>query len=146
MKPRKFDRNTFVVITLIATVWVQISETLRYLLLVVPIMKSNAAPIPETTTVILVIWFCWGLLLTALTVFLFWMFAQIFGHTTGTIFCSATVSWGFFFVLYWVGTANMGLADWSILWVVLPLSWFELFIATYIASKLYQKPILHQTL
>lgn len=146
MKLQQFDSRSFIVIILITTVWVQISETLRYLLLVVPLMQSNAAQIPETTTVILVIWFCWGLLLTALTVFQFWMFAQIFGNTTKTIFRSATVSWLFFFVLYWVGVANMGLADWSILWVVLPLSWLELFIATYIASKLYRKPISYPAL
>jgi len=33
----------------------------------------------------------------------------------------------------------MGLSEWNLLWITLPLSWLEIFIATFIASKLYRR-------
>jgi hypothetical protein len=47
------------------------------------------------------------------------------------------MSWTFFFVLYWVASANMYLANWSNLIVVLPLALLETLVASYITSKLY---------
>lgn len=135
----KFQLKRFIIVTLVSSIWVQISETFRYLVFVVPSMKVNTSEIPETTYTVLFIWILWGTLLTALTVFLFWMYANIFGNTIRTVLKSATISWAFFFVLFWVGISNMGLSKWSLLWITLPLSWLEIFITTYIASKMYQK-------
>lgn len=135
----KFQPGHFIIVTLISSIWIQISETFRYLVLVVPNMKANASEIPETTFTVLSIWMLWGTLLTALSIFLFWMYANIFGNTIRTVLKSATISWTFFFVLFWIGISNMGLSKWSLLWITLPLSWLEIFIATYIASKLYRK-------
>lgn len=134
-----FNFKRFLIITLITSIWVQISETFRYLILVVPKMQWDGSEIPETTLPVLAIWILWGTLLTALTVLLFWMYARIFGNGLRTILISATISWAFFFVLFWIGVSNMGLSDWNLLWITLPLSWFELFIATLITSKLYAK-------
>ncbi len=141
MQQYDFDLKRFAIITLITSIWVQISETFRYLVMVVPKMQSNGSEIPETTLPVLMIWIIWGTLLTALTVFLFWMYAKIFGNNLRAICISSTISWAFFFVLFWVGVSNMGLSDWNLLWLTLPLSWLELFVATLIASRLFAKQV-----
>lgn len=139
MRSAKFEIKRFIGIGLLVNIWVQCSETLRYLIFVVPKMEARVGEIPEATGLVLGIWIVWGTLLSALTVFLFWMYANVFGNSMQTILKSATLSWAFVFVLFWVGISNMGLSDWKLLWITLPLSWFEIFIATYIASKLYRK-------
>ena len=86
---------------------------------------------------ILAVWGFWDALITALYVFLFWLCAQVFGNTRKAIVISGVMFWSFVFVLYWVATANMFLAEWSTLFVVLPLALLETLVASYIASKLY---------
>lgn len=135
----KFETKHFIITTLIVNIWVQISETIRYLVFVVPRMEVDGGEIMEATGFVLVIWMIWGTLLSSLTVFLYWMYANIFGNSLQTILKSATISWAFVFVLFWMGISNMGLSEWNLLWITLPLSWLEVFIATYIASKLYRK-------
>jgi len=137
----RFPIKHFVVATFLINIWVQISETVRYLVFVVPQMEASAGEIPEATGKVLFIWIIWGTILTTLTVFLFWMYASIFGNSIGNILKSATISWAFVFVLFWIGISNMGLSEWKLLWVTLPLSWFEIFIATYMASKLFEKKL-----
>lgn len=135
----QFNVKHFISTTLLVNICVQVSETIRYLVFVVPRMEANVVEIPEAKGMVLVIWIIWGTLLSGLTVFLHWMYASIFGNSIQAILKSATISWAFVFVLFWVGISNMGLSDWKLLWITLPLSWLEIFIATYIASVLYQK-------
>jgi len=139
MSSTKFQVKQFIIVTLLVNIWVQISETIRYLVFVVPQMEESAGEIPEVTGIVLGIWIVWGTILTSLTVFLFWMYANMYGNFIRTVLKSATISWAFVFVLFWIGISNMGLSEWNILWITLPLSWVEIFIATFIASKLYQK-------
>jgi len=76
-------------------------------------------------------------LITALYVFLFWLCDQVFGNNGKSIIISGVMSWAFFFVLYWVASANMFLASWSNLLIVLPLALLGIVVAFYIASRLY---------
>lgn len=146
MTPKKFVVKRFVIIIMITSIWVQFSETFRYLMFVIPKMEETGIQMPKETYVVYIIWMLWGTLLSALTVFLFWMYATIFGNTLRTILIAATLSWAFVFVLFWVGAGNMNLLDWSFLSITLPLSWFELLVASYIASKLYAKDLKIQTI
>ena len=86
---------------------------------------------------VLLIWGFFDTLLTALYVFAFWLCAKVFGNNKKAVLLSGFLSWSFFFVLYWVGSANMYLANWSNLLVVLPLALLETLVASFIASKLY---------
>ncbi len=139
---KKFIVKDFVVITLLTSIWVNISELIRYLAYVRPEMQNYLSAIPGIGTMNLKIGLIWGLfdtLLTALFVFTFWLCTQAFGNTRKTILISGLMSWCFFFVLFWVGSANMFLSSWGALLVVLPLALLETLIASYIASKLYLK-------
>ncbi len=137
-----FSPQQFLIITLLTSLWVQTSEVFRYLVIVRPEMQEHLSTVPDVanmTIPIFLIWGLWGTLLTGLMVFLFWLCAQAFGNTRKTIVVSGTISWCFFFVLFWIGMANMNLSAWGFAIVVLPLALIETLIASFIASRLYSR-------
>lgn len=140
---KKFVVKDFIVITLITSLWVNVSELVRYFGYVRPQMQEYFPFIPEMGKIwdvqILAVWTFWDVLITVLYVFLFWLCAQVYGNNRKAIIISGVMSWAFVFVLYWLATANMFLAEWSTLLVVLPLALVETIVASYIASKLYAK-------
>lgn len=146
MSATKLDTKQFIIATVLVNIWVQLSETIRYLIFVVPKLDASAHTVPEATGWVLLIWIVWGTLLSGLVVFLFWMCVTVFGNSMQTILKSTTISWAFVFVLFWVGVSNMGFSKWELLLTTLPLSWIEIFIATYIASKLYQRHLKTETI
>jgi hypothetical protein len=140
----RFVLKDFIIITLIVSLWVNISEVFRYFVIVRPEMHINLSVIPNVADMnltIFLIWGFWDTLLTALFVFLFWLCANSFGNNYKTIIMSGLVSWCFFFVLFWVGMANMNLSNWMFLFIVLPLALIETIVASFIASKLYCEKI-----
>ncbi|GAA0728640.1 hypothetical protein GCM10009430_37910 [Aquimarina litoralis] len=142
MNKQDFDLKAFVFVVVLTSIWIHISEVFRYFVLVTPRVKSywnNSESIADMNWMIFGIWGLWDTILTAMIVFTFWLYSQRFGNTNRSVISSALVSWVFFFVLFWVGAANMGYSDWSILLITLPLSFVELLIANFIASKLYKK-------
>lgn len=138
---KKFVLKDFILIALITSLWVNASELVRYFGYVRPKMQEYFSNIPQMGTIwevqILAVWGFWDTLITALYVFLFWLCAQVFGNNVKSILISGVMSWLFFFVLYWVASANMFLASWSNLLVVLPMALVETVVASYIASRLY---------
>ena len=136
-----FNWKKFIIVTLVTSIWVNISEVFRYFIFVMPEMKTTLETVkgvaPMNFTVFS-IWGAWDTLLTALAVFTFWIYAQKYGNNLKSVFISGTLSWSFLFVLFWVAMVNMGLANWSILGITLPLSWFEMVVASYIASYMYK--------
>ncbi len=139
----RFIAKDFAIITLLTGIWVNISELFRYFGYVRPEMQEFFTSIPQMGTIwdlqIILVWGFFDILLTALFVFTFWLCARAFGNNRKSILISGIMSWCFFFVLFWVGSANMFLADWSTLLVVLPLALVETVVASYIASKLYTR-------
>jgi len=140
---KKLIAKDFIIITLITSIWVNVYQLVRFFVFVRGELQSflpmvpNVAPMDNLGT--LIIWGAWDTLLTALYVFLFWLCAQVFGNNRKSILLSGVVSWCFFFVLYWTGTANMNLIGWQPLLIILPLTFFEPLVASMIASKLYSK-------
>lgn len=140
MHNKEFSVKRFSIIVLITSVWVHLSEVFRYFVLVMPRVKAywgHTAGIAEMNWTIFGIWGMWDTMLTAMTVYLFWLNSKLFGNNFRSVAVSAILSWMFFFVLYWVGVANMGYSDWAILSITLPLSLLELLVANFIASRLY---------
>lgn len=137
---KEFLIKNFIVITIITSLWVNASEVFRYFVLVRPEMHEYLSVVPNVADmnwVIFAIWGLWDTLLTALYVFLFWLCAQTFGNNLKSVVISGFMSWCFFFVLFWVGMANMNLSSWRYLFIVLPLALIETLVAVFIASKLY---------
>ncbi len=137
---KEFVVKDFIVITIISSLWVNVSEVFRYFVLVRPEMHEYLSVVPNVADMnwgIFAVWGLWDTLLTALYVFLFWLCAQAFGNNLRTVLISGFISWCFFFLLFWVGMANMNLSSWGYLLIVLPLALLETIVAAFIISILY---------
>ena len=139
-----FVAKDFIAITFLTSIWVNASEVFRYFVLVRPKMHEYLSTVPNVANMnfaIFAIWGLWDTLLTALYVFLFWLCANVFGNNVKSILISGVMSWCFFFLLFWVGMANMNLSSWGYLLIVLPLALIETLIAAYIISRLYSQRV-----
>lgn len=142
MNTKIFNFKHFVIITLLTSIWINISEVFRYFVLVMPRVKSffdDKEGIADMDLEIFAIWGFWDTLLTGVLVFVFWLYSRVFGSSNRAVLISGTIVWSAVFVIFWVAIANMGLLEWEILWIALPLSWLEMIVGTWIASKLYKK-------
>jgi hypothetical protein len=138
----KFNFKQFLIVAMIASLWVQSSEVFRYFILVMPELKQFLSALPGAIPMNLPVFTSWGIwdtLLTFCNVFIFWLYAQKFGNNWRSAIAAGTISWLFFFVLFWVGMANMALAPASLLLITLPLSWIEMVVTSMVASWLYFK-------
>ena len=138
-----FATKDFIIITLITSIWVHVAQLARFFAYARGEIQSFLSMVPDVAPMndigTLLTWGAWDTLLAALYVFLFWLCAQVFGNNRKSILLSGFVSWCFFFVLYWTGTANMNLIGWRTVFIILPLTLIEPLVATFIASKLYLK-------
>ena len=137
---QKFALKQFLIITLLVSIWINISEVFRYFVLVRPRTKAffnERDGVAEMDFGIFSIWGFWDTLLTALVVLVFWLFAKSYGNNQKSIFIAGLIVWAAVFVIFWIATANMGLSNWSILLITLPLSLLEMLVGTWLASKLY---------
>ncbi|MDH7448188.1 hypothetical protein [Aquimarina sp. 2201CG14-23] len=142
MDVEKINFKHFIIITLLTSIWINISEVFRYFVLVMPRVKSffdDKQGVADMDFGIFTIWGVWDTLLTSILVFVFWLYSKSFGNSNRSAFISGTIVWFAVFVIFWVATANMGLSEWKILWIVLPLSWLEMVVGAWIASRLYKK-------
>ncbi|MDW3193985.1 MAG: hypothetical protein R8G66_16545 [Cytophagales bacterium] len=141
MQIEKFNLRQFILIALVTSIWINASEIFRYFVFVMPMTKdywqaANQA-VAEMNVVVFSIWGLWDILLTGVLVFVVWLYGQVFGSSMKSILTSATLVWAAVFVIFWVASANMGLSNWEILLVALPLSWIEMVIGGWIATRLY---------
>lgn len=142
MIAKKFNFEHFIIVTLLTSIWINISEGFRYFVLVMPRVKSffeNKSGVADMDLGIFAIWGFWDTLLTSVLVFVFWLYSEVFGYSNRSVLISGTIVWSAVFVIFWIGTANMGLSEWNILWITLSLSWLEMIVGAWIASKLYKK-------
>lgn len=138
------DNNTtvrsFIWASIAAGLWLNLSEVVRYFVFVMPMTREAFPSVPNVAPMNLTVFSIWGVwmtLLTLLMVYLYWLHALKFGHTGKAIFISATVGWVFFFVLFWLGNYNMGLAHPSAIAIALPWAWAELVITCWIAQMVF---------
>ncbi len=132
----------FVVVSLIVSLWVIAGETFRYFVVVMPGLRSHLSMVPNVApmdTKVFCVWSAWMMTLTFCLVFMTWIVAQRFGNSTQMAVIAGTISWCFFFVLFWVGMVNMNLAPVGLALVALPLAWIELVVASLISSRLFAR-------
>jgi len=142
MLTNSFNLRSYLLVTFLTSIWINASEVFRYFVLVMPRMKDywqeSEHAIADMNTGIFVIWGLWDTLLTATLVFLVWLYIQVFGHSNRSVTRSSTIVWAAVFVIFWVATANMGLSNWDVLLIMLPLSWLEMLIGGWIAARLFE--------
>ncbi len=138
----KFNFKNFIVVTLLVSIWINVSEVFRYFVFVIPRIKSyfpNKLGIADMDLKIFAIWGFWDTILTASLVFIYWLYSRVFGNSNRSVLISGTFTWLVIFVIFWIANANMGLSEWQILMITLPLSWLEMIVGNWIAFKLYKK-------
>ncbi len=140
MNASPFPLRQFLWITLLCSVWIHISETFRYLVLLLPKLRDHLSPlgdqIPPMNLGVFLIWGIWDTLLTAVTVYTYWLLSQKFGATLRIAVKAGVYVWLGFFVLFWLGMWNMGLATAAIAGMALPLSLVELVVCGLLAQQL----------
>jgi hypothetical protein len=122
-------KNTVLPI-LVAGIWINISETARWLL----VIKSYWTDHYQQLNLVFpndpvhgIIWLIWGFLL-AIVIFLL---SEKF-----SLLQTSFISWIAVFVMLWIVLWNINILPVHILWYVIPLSFIEVFIAAFICKKL----------
>ncbi len=138
----KFNFKHFAIALAFCSVWINISEVIRYFAFVMPMTQryfNNKPGIADWNLNIFLIWALWMLLLTASTVFISWLYASIFGFKFRSAIVAGSILWSSIFIIFWVATANMGLSTWNILWITLPLSLLEMIVGALITIIIYKR-------
>jgi hypothetical protein len=118
---------------LFATIWISISEFVRNQFLVNEYWTKHYESLGLTfpsTAINGAVWGIWSLLF-AITIFIL--------DKKFTIIQTTFISWFVGFILMWVAIGNLGVLPFGILWLAVPLSLIEAFIATLIINKLKNK-------
>jgi hypothetical protein len=139
-----FNLRQFIIHVLLVSIWVNLSEVFRYFVIVMPEAQSFLAGLPGALPMnlpVFAVFAVWDTLLTAFVVLLFWLVAQVFGNNRRSVLLAGMIGWVGFFLLFWVGFCNMGLASPLLALKVLPLAWFELVVACAITSWLHQRDL-----
>ncbi|MEL6890096.1 MAG: hypothetical protein AAFP84_00755 [Actinomycetota bacterium] len=149
MQPEQLPTTTNVPIArlvrtiLLVNLYVQLSELVRYLVVVRPRLESELATsidgVGRIDLVIFSIWGLWGTLLSTVLVMLYWLLANCFGSTVRSAIASGTMAWFMCFVILWVGVANMQISSWALPAIALPLAVVETVTATLFARWLLNR-------
>lgn len=132
-----FPWRGFLWTALIAGIWINISEVVRYFALVMPMVREafpqivNVAPMDLG---VFAVWAVWDTILVLAVAGFVWIYLDRFGASTRNSLLAATFAWAAIFVILWLGVWNMGLTTPSIVAIALPLAWLELAVAALIVN------------
>jgi hypothetical protein len=134
--------KNFIIISLLVSIWVNASEVFRYFVIVKPEMQSTLSMVPNVASMDLTIFSIWGIwdtILTMCCVFMYYLYSEKYGRSVSSIIKAGTISWAFFFLLFWIGLPNMNLVNWSFIFLPLALAWIEMIVASYLTNLLLKK-------
>jgi len=140
MESSKFNFKTFIIISLITSIWINIAEVARAMFVAFPLMEKFIAgriPIGSMEISNALIWGGWDMLLTIVLVFIFWLCSVAFGINFKTILISGTTTAFATIGVFWIATVNTGLGEWSTAFILFAIAWVEMIIGAWIVSKLY---------
>ncbi|WP_350431215.1 hypothetical protein ABIS04_12050 [Shewanella sp. H8] len=137
-----FNIKQFIVVMLLTSIWINIAEVARAILVAFPMMEAFYAGKLAVGPMALsnaLIWGVWDTMLASTLVFVYWLCAQSFGHNAKSIVISATVTCIATLGVFWVGSVNSGLGTWQMAYTLVPIAWVEMIIGAFLASKLYAR-------
>jgi len=118
-----------VVPIIITGIWINISETIRWIFLIEPYWIEQYQKLNITfpnEKVNLIVWMIWGFLF-AITIFIL--------SKKYSLFQTTIFSWFVAFAMMWVIIWNIGILPTRMLWFNIPLSLLETFIGAYICKR-----------
>ena len=118
---------------IIAGIWINLSETVRWMLLVEPYwiekyQNLNLTFPNETNNMIA--WMVWGFFYATIIFIL---------SKRYSLFETTILSWFVAFVMMWLVVWNVGVLPTGMLWFNIPLSLLEAFIGAYICIRFFNK-------
>ena len=118
---------------LITGIWINISETVRWILLVESFWLEKYQdldiPFPDET-INMIVWMIWGFC-HATVIFIL--------SRRYNLFQTTVLSWFVAFVMMWLIVWNVGVLPTGMLWFNIPLSLLEAFIGAYICIRFFKK-------
>lgn len=141
-RSRGFPVKAFLLTCLIVSLWINASEIFRYFVFIMPLTRQTLGLLPGVAPMnlpVFLIWGAWDTILTVMVVWFCWLHLERFGARLGSVIASGTASWLMFFVLFWMAMFNMGLARASTPAIALPLAWFELVVAAWVAAVCFRR-------
>ncbi|MEO1395384.1 MAG: hypothetical protein AAFV90_20980 [Cyanobacteria bacterium J06634_5] len=130
----------FVVVVVLTSIWINVSEVFRYFVIVRPETQATLGAIPNVADMnwgIFAIWGVWDTILTVFVVVIAWLWLRVTPTDSQRkrAIASGSIAW-LLFLLFWVAQANMGLARWAFVPIPLALSWVEMVVGSFIAATL----------
>jgi hypothetical protein len=115
---------------LLVAIWINFSGTVRWMLFAKPrfdaLYKGRGLEFPNTLASN-ILWMVWGVLAAVVVVFLSRKFTMLHAFV---------LSWLAVFAMHWVALWNFAVLPLDLLWIAVPWSLFEFFVAALIANKM----------
>ncbi len=139
--PRSMDahaRRSFLLVLLVAYLWLNASEVFRYFAFVMPMMRdamSSVRDVAPMNVTVFMIWGLWDTLLFAVVGFIAWLFHEKFGGGLRNALAAGTLLWLTIFCVFWLAAWNMNLTVSRVPLVALPLAWIEMVVSVAILER-----------
>ncbi len=133
--PNPFISKPFLKTLFLNFLWQNISETFRYFVFVMPMMRAAFPSVPDIAPMsfnAFLIWVMCGIILLTTQSIFTWTYLERFGNTLKNALIIGTLIWLAIFGVLWIALYNMNLATLSIMSYALPLSWLEMIISALI--------------
>lgn len=131
-------RRSFLLVLLVAFLWINASEVFRYFAFVMPMTRDAMRVVqdvaPMSVTVFL-IWGFWDTLLFAVVGIIAWLFHEKFGGGILNAIAAGTLLWLTVFCIFWLAVWNMNLTAARVPLIALPLAWIEMVVVVTILQR-----------
>lgn len=131
-------RRSFLLVLLVAYLWLNVSEVFRYFAFVMPMMRDSMSSVRDVAPMSLSVFMIWGLwdtLLFAVVAFIAWLFNERFGGGLRNALAVGTILWLTIFCIFWLAVWNMNLTVSNVPLVALPLAWIEMVVIVAILEQ-----------
>lgn len=131
-------RRSFLLVLLIAFLWLNASEVFRYFAFVMPMTRDTMSVVRDVAPMnfaVFVIWGLWDTLLFAVVAVIAWLFHEKYGCGILNAIAAGTLLWLTVFCIFWLAAWNMNLTVARVPLIALPLAWIELVVVVAILER-----------
>ncbi len=131
-------RRSFLIVLMIAYMWLNASEVFRYFAFVMPMTRdamSSVRDVAPMSYTVFMIWGLWDTLLFGCVTFIAWLFYEKFGGGLRNTLAVGTLLWLAIFCIFWLAAWNMNLTVSRVPLVALPLAWIEMVVIVAILER-----------
>jgi hypothetical protein len=131
-------RRSFLLVLLVAFLWLNVSEVFRYFAFVMPMMRDAMPTVKDVAPMdftVFMIWGLWDTLLFAVVGVIAWLFHEKFGGGLRSAIAAGTLLWLTIFCIFWLAAWNMNLTVTRVPLIALPLAWIEMVVVVAILDR-----------